>query len=79
MCVCVCVCVLAEVCLDCFVLCFEVGYVLQFGETAHKSIYIYIYERERESITMSKHVLVLKTFTPNFRPIGAFSRPARSV
>ena len=35
-CVCVCVCVFAEVCFNCFVLRFVMGYVLQFGEIPHE-------------------------------------------
>ena len=31
---------------------------------------IYIYKRERESITKSKHVLALKTSTPNYIPFS---------
>ena len=42
-CMCVCVCLLAEVCFDCFVLCFVMGYVLQFGETSHKRLCYHMY------------------------------------
>ena len=39
-----CVCILKEVCFDCVVvLCFVMGYVLQFGETAHKRAHDYYY------------------------------------
>ena len=45
-CVCVCVCVRActcvEVCFDCvLVLCFVMGYVLQFGKIAHRRVHFY--------------------------------------
>ena len=38
-----CVCVLVEACFDCVLVshCFVMGYVLQFGETAHKRVYYY--------------------------------------
>ena len=37
-------CVLAEVCFDCvLILCFVMGYVLQFGEMAHKRVHYYYY------------------------------------
>ena len=29
-------CVCVQICFDCFVLCFVIGYVLQFGEVTHK-------------------------------------------
>ena len=42
--VCACVYALAEVCFDCaFFLCFVMGYMAQFGETAHKRAQYYFY------------------------------------
>ena len=39
MCACVRACTRAEVCVDCaLVLCFVMGYVLQFGEVEHKRV-----------------------------------------
>ena len=39
---------LAEVCFDCFILCFVMGYVLQFGEIAHKTVhYKKIFEKRK--------------------------------
>ena len=40
------------------VLCFVMGYMLQFGEVAHKSIMIIIFETV-ETVAFKKHVLIL--------------------
>ena len=56
---------LGEVCFDCvLVLCFVMGYVLQFGEIAHKRVhYYYIILKSRKLYKMSECIDDMDAYT----------------